>query len=321
MADPVQHARQIARAGHGPAAVALLEDAGRRGNSTAFAELAAWLLRGDIIPRDVSRARSTLRQAVEIGHVDAALLEVALTANGTGAPADWRGAFSLLAVAARNDPVAAQQLALVRAMKLDDAGYPSTAFDIEVLSAEPYIAVCRGALSAQESLHLAAIANPLLEPSVVVDPVTRRPVAHPVRSSFNATIGPAQETLPIAAFSRRLEVLTNTPLGNGEPLQILRYTVGQEYKLHSDAIPGEPNQRTVTAITYMNDGYDGGETYFPSQQIVVTPRAGDILIFHNTTADGVADPRSRHAGLPVTKGVKWIATKWLRNSRYNPWDS
>lgn len=49
------------RAGHRPAAAALLEDAGRLGNSAAFAELAAWLLRGDVIPRDVSRARSILR--------------------------------------------------------------------------------------------------------------------------------------------------------------------------------------------------------------------------------------------------------------------
>lgn len=122
--------------------------------------------------------------------------------------------------------------------------------------------MCRATLSAQESLHLAAIANPLLEPSVFVHPVTRRPVAHPVRSFFNATIGPAQETFLIAAFSRRLEVLIKIPLRNGEPLQILRYTVGQEYKLHLDTLPGETNQRTVTAITYMNDGYRGGRNLF-----------------------------------------------------------
>ena len=33
-------------------------------------------------------------------------------------------------------------------------------------------------------------------------------------------------------------------------------------------------------------------------------------------ADGSPDPESLHAGQPVLRGVKWLATLWLRERRY-----
>jgi prolyl 4-hydroxylase len=315
----IERALQSAHEGATDASVALLEGAGSRGDSAAAAELAAWFLRGDVIPRDLSRARVALRQAVTIGHVDAALLEVALTANGTGGVADWQAACSLLSGAAEHDPVAGEHLALLSAMRLDPNGYPRELPKPEVLSLSPYVALFHDALSRAECLHIASVANPLLEPGVVVDPATRRAIAHPIRSSFNATIGPAQETLPIVAVNRRLASITRTKLSAGEPLQVLRYAPDQQYKLHSDALPGEVNQRCFTAISYLNDGFAGGETDFPSLALRITPKAGDILIFRNTTSAGVADPRSRHSGLPVRSGVKWVATRWIRMEQYDPW--
>lgn len=299
--------------------IAMLEAAGARGDAAAFAELAAGYLRGDHLARDLPAARHALRRAVAIGHVDAALLEVALAANGTGAPADWRAARALLATAAQGDPVAAEHAALLAAMDLDHDGYPTALPRLDVLSTAPFVAVARQAVSRGECLHLAGIAHALLEPAVVVDPATGRSVPHPVRTSHNATIGPAQETLPVAAITRRLAAITDTALDRGEPLQILRYAAGQQYRLHSDALPGVANQRRATAIAYLNDGFTGGETSFPAIGLLVRPVAGDVLVFHNTLPDGTADPRARHAGLPVTRGVKWVATRWIRARRYDAW--
>ena len=36
------------------------------------------------------------------------------------------------------------------------------------------------------------------------------------------------------------------------------------------------------------------------------------IAFRNLTADGRPDPDSLHAGLPVARGEKWLATLWLR---------
>ena len=42
------------------------------------------------------------------------------------------------------------------------------------------------------------------------------------------------------------------------------------------------------------------------------PRPGAALAFRNVLADGTTDEDSLHAGLPVRRGEKWIATLWIR---------
>ena len=41
------------------------------------------------------------------------------------------------------------------------------------------------------------------------------------------------------------------------------------------------------------------------------------MIFDNLLADGSPDADSLHAGLPVQRGEKWLATLWLRPGRYH----
>ncbi|WP_428628989.1 hypothetical protein [Sphingopyxis sp.] len=35
--------------------------------------------------------------------------------------------------------------------------------------------------------------------------------------------------------------------------------------------------------------------------------------------NGDVDERSRHAGLSVTRGEKWICTRWIRARDFDPW--
>jgi prolyl 4-hydroxylase len=73
-----------------------------------------------------------------------------------------------------------------------------------------------------------------------------------------------------------------------------------------------------TVIVYLNEGFDGGETDFPELGIRTLGGKGDALIFRNASPAGEADLRTRHAGLPVTQGVKWIASRWIRQRPYAP---
>lgn len=316
---PADIANAAAQHGRIDDAVAILKTAGGHGDASAQAELAAWYLRGDLISRDLVEARAALRRAVEIGHVDAALLEAALTASGAGASPDWIGAIELLRKAAENDPLAAEHLSLLDKMDLDKRGYPRMPIKGEQLSEQPFIQRFSTIFSAQECLHIAKLANDWLEPAMVADPRTGRNIVNPIRTSDGAVIGPAQETLILAALNRRLAALTGTRVEQGEPLSVLRYMPGQEYRAHVDTLPGATNQRIATAIAYLNDGFDGGETLFFANQLKVKPKAGDVLVFRNLLANGTSDNTTRHAGLPVRRGTKWIATRWIRQEPYDPW--
>lgn len=316
----VTRAEQWAAAGQVERAVTLLSDGAAAGDAGAAMLLAVWHLRGTPVARDLPRARAWLRRAVAIGHVDAALMEVALTANGSGGVPDWPAALALLRTAAPGDPVAAAQLALVAAMKLDADGRPSTVPRGTPLATTPRLAHFPGFLTAAECAHLAGVAGAMLEPARIIDPATGRLVAHPVRTSDSAAIGPVHEDLVVRAINARIAAASGTAIEQGEALTVLRYAPGQEYRPHLDTIQGADNQRVATMLVYLNGGFAGGETHFPVPGVTVTPRGGDALLFFNTLPDGRPDAATRHAGLPVRRGAKWLATRWIRARAIDPWN-
>lgn len=319
MSDPLSAAGQLLAAGRTDDAIALVRGAADAGDASALMQLAAWTLAGTPLPRDLQSARALLRRAVRIGHVDGALMEIALVANGTGAAPDWQQALDLLRRAAQADPIAAQQLELVEAMAIGTDGMPRTLPQPERLNDRPAILRYRQLLTPRECEHLARVGSEILEPGLVTDPRTGRQIADPVRTSYAAVIGPTREDLVVQALNRRIAAASGTAAIQGEPLQILRYAPGQEYKLHSDALPGVANQRIRTALVYLNQGFAGGATRFPALDLTIEPAGGDVLIFDNVLADGTPDPLARHAGLPVTQGAKWLATRWIRAQPLDVW--
>ena len=50
--------------------------------------------------------------------------------------------------------------------------------------------------------------------------------------------------------------------------------------------------------------------------LLVKPEAGDGILFYSQTPDYTLDPNSLHGGCPVSKGEKWVATKWMHNAKY-----
>ncbi|WP_445192169.1 2OG-Fe(II) oxygenase [Sphingomonas sp. Tas61C01] len=272
-----------------------------------------------MVARDLKAARALIRRAVTIGHVDGALIEVAMTANGSGSPADWRGALALLRKAAVADPVAERQLALVEAMAIDPDGAPKTFPSLERLSDTPDVVRLPRLLSRDECTHLAGAVQDILEPSHVVDPATGKLREHPIRTSDGAVIGPTREDLVVRAINMRVAAVSGTQVDQGEALSVLRYRPAQQFRLHHDAIGSAKNQRIKTVLIYLNDGFVGGETYFPKPDLTIAPAAGDAIMFVNIDAAGRPDPRADHAGLPVTQGVKWLATRWIRARPFDMW--
>jgi prolyl 4-hydroxylase len=281
-------------------------------------QLAVWHLAGDPVPRDIGKARELLRRAVGIGHVDAALMEVALTANGGGGPPDWQRAMRLLRTAARNDPVAADQMKLLNAMAVDAEGYPLALPEPETLVAGRVMRFPQ-LFAPAECAHVAKAAVDIFEPSYVVDSVTGRRILHPIRTADEAVIGPTREDLVVQAINKRIAAVSGTDVNQGESLTLLRYRPGQQFRLHSDVLANTRNQRVATVLVYLNAGFEGGRTMFPAHQLEIEPRPGDAILFRNVDSKGAPDPTMGHSGEPVVRGTKWLATRWIRTHSFSPW--
>ena len=300
----------LARSGRLGEAVALVGDRSRS-DPEAMVILGNWRLWGMYGPRDLDEAHRLFAAAATAGSAEAGLQRATLVNNGTGCPADPAAARAILEEW-RDDPHSAEQLRLLDAM----AGRGEASE--EELSADPPVRMVRAFFSTAECDYVLRRAAPELRPSMIIDEVTGRPKPHPVRTSFSMNFGPPDEDLVIHALNRRFAEATGTDYAAGEPLHVLRYTPGQEFRPHLDAIPGESNQRMWTAIVYLNAGFGGGETDFPELGLRTAGGKGDALIFRNALPDGAADQRARHAGLPVTSGEKWVASRWIRQRAYVP---
>ena len=107
---------------------------------------------------------------------------------------------------------------------------------------------------------------------------------------------------------------------------MLQYEKGSEYRPHYDwfdaSRPGprkhleRGGQRVGTIVMYLSDVEAGGGTSFPNIGLTVQPKKGAAVFFANSDAYRHPDPQTLHAGEPVEKGVKYIATKWLRERAY-----
>ena len=131
----------------------------------------------------------------------------------------------------------------------------------------------------------------------------------------------------VAAVERRIDDLLGMKPEQGERVQGQRYLPGQEFKQHFDWFhptdetcwPTERNrggQRCYTAMAFLNDVEEGGTTDFTHAHLSVTPKPGALLIWNNADEDGNPNEDTMHAGTPVTKGVKYVITKWYRVRRW-----
>jgi len=304
-------AEALAQRGAVPEAYSLLEQAIAQGDGQAAATLAEWRLTGAYIRRDLAAARELYGKAAALGQDDAEARHLALLANGAGGGGrKWREALERLA--ARRKPPARRQHALLAAMALDAEGDPTSLPDAILLHPEPPIERVPAFLSTDECRYLIDRALPALQPAVVLHPQTGEPMRDPVRRARVAGFPFVLEDPAIHAINRRIAAATGTRYEQGEPLQVLSYDPGDEYKPHSDALPPGANQRIATFLVALNAGYEGGETAFPRLGLSWRGAVGEALHFRNVDAAGAPAAELWHAGTPVVRGRKFLLSKWLR---------
>jgi prolyl 4-hydroxylase len=227
----------------------------------------------------------------------------------------------LLQRIAPHSEVAKEHLELLSAMDIDAEGRPRQTPKAEIIGRDPEVRLFRQLLTPEECAHVARSVHDIIEPSYIVDPKTGNVRRDHIRTSSGAVVGPTRETLVIAAINRRLAAISDTEVSQGEPLSVLHYAPGEQYRPHLDSLPNASNQRVATVIVYLNHGYVGGETQFSRTGLSVSGRIGDAILFRNVKANGDIDHQALHAGLPVMAGRKWVATRWIRAAQHDPWSA
>jgi prolyl 4-hydroxylase len=207
-------------------------------------------------------------------------------------------------------------LEIVRAMALDDQGDPVAVPAAETLSDAPEVKRVPRLFAADECLYLRQLAEPLYRASTVNDG-RGGVVRDPIRTSDGATLHWLIEDPAVHALNRRLAAASGSLAECGEAIQILRYRIGEEYRPHLDAVRIVDNPRVLTALVWLNRDFEGGETRFTETGLTVRGEPGDALMFRNVR-DGRPDPVSRHAGLPIRAGTKYLASRWIRAQRWVP---
>ena len=198
---------------------------------------------------------------------------------------------------------------------------------VHMRSGDPVVATLGNVMDAEECQALIEMARPRLARSTLVDPTSGHDVVSDQRASRGMFFR-LEENAFIARIDRRLSLLMNLPLENGEGLQVLHYPEGAGSDPHFDYLQPtnaanrdsirRSGQRTSTLVTYLNDVPAGGQTLFPALGWAVSPLRGNAVYFEYADDHGRVDARSLHASAPVAQGEKWVVTKWMRQRRFVP---
>ncbi len=308
-------AMSFARAGRAIEAVQLLSQLAEAGHPGALFTLGDCYWRGAGVVQDLARGRELFKAASDAGHPMAVRAWTNLLSSGIAGERRWPEALARLEKEAIVDGLRSRMFDVIGAMNLDQNGDPAGLPPAERASDQPDVSLFRGAFTAEECDFLILLAEPTYQRSVVN--LDGKSIPDPVRTSDGSTIHWLIEDPATHAINRRLAALSGTSIEQGEPLQILRYQPGQQYRPHVDWLGGE-NRRIVTALIYLNDDYEGGETEFVKTSLKMRGHQGDALVFRSVGPDNQFDPLSEHAGLPVRNGTKYVASRWIREARHTP---
>ncbi|KAK0620907.1 2OG-Fe(II) oxygenase family oxidoreductase [Immersiella caudata] len=208
-------------------------------------------------------------------------------------------------------------------------------YTIELLSFDPLIIYINNFLKDDEVNYILEASEADFDQSWVYDPVTLKSyIDRNYRTSTSATI-PIHDAVADCVSQRMKSFLGNVQHIHTESIQVVKYEVGERFRLHMDwfdkprnksteeSRPDRPYNRLGSIFAYLRDDCTGGETYFPEVRgvssdadgskftrtdtgmgLLVKPKRGSAVFWNNLFPNGSGDPRVVHAGLPVSAGTK-----------------
>lgn len=212
------------------------------------------------------------------------------------------------------------------------------------LRTTPRLSLAENLISAVDAQAVIELATPTLHPSRVVAKRqtgeqrvrTRQQLRHdaaesvPGRTSHSCKVSPHAHPA-LRALVQRVSFLLGLTPAHAEPVQVLRYLPGEQYKPHYDYFDpagaayadamsaGGRGQRVATAFVYLTtlpDGAGGTTTFHRSHPPVsVPPKLGRGALWRNVLDCGAPDENSLHSGDRVNGGPgteKWAVNIFFR---------
>jgi prolyl 4-hydroxylase len=336
-------AEQHDAAGRHPEAINALALGTQAGNLACMRQLGKRLLAGDRAPLLAAEGARFLLDAANRGDAEAAARMAALAGLGLYCRQSWNDALRwLIVAAARNwEPARGQLLALAEvAGDADSAGSSTveywsgiaariafapwqTVAHTRELSADPQVRALDSFISPAVCDWLIARAGSRLTRARVYDAVNRQDLVSSTRTNSVANFSLAEVELLDVLLQAKMSLACRVPMSHMEAPAVLHYELGEEAADHYDFVdPNIPDyaqeiqrngQRLVTFLVYLNDDYEGGETRFIHLDFSHKGRRGQGLFFINAHRDMQPDLRMLHAGLPPTRGAKWIVSQFIRS--------
>jgi hypothetical protein len=127
----------------------------------------------------------------------------------------------------------------------------------------------------------------------------------------------------------KVSLVTGINKNRFERPQVRHYKQGDYFNLHHDYftfdISSETDpkvlenmrrggNRVSTLIIYLNDEFEGGETFFPWLNQAVKPKTGSLLRFDYHYDDALPNVKTDHCGMGVENGEKWIMTIFVHET-------
>lgn len=280
--------------------IAPLVESAKTGNPQALTQLAHAQAMGVFTPRNLNMALDNLARAAS-SHWPEAKRELELLARKTGVGVK-KLRESVNAEALRRPPE--------RRVVLDS----------------PRVRVFEKFATPDECDWLIERGRTLLGPAQVYHNTGAELQRHEGRSNSEASFEMEASDAVLSVIHDRIARASGVPIEHFEVGKLLHYKPGETFTRHSDFLqPGggmdaeieARGQRVATFLTYLSDDYDGGETEFTEVGFKFKARKGDALMFLNVDSSGVPDPMSMHAGVPTTRGEKWVLSLWLRGKPVN----
>ena len=278
-----------------PAALDLLRSASAKGNADAALQLSVCAAWGVGQSRDIAEALDHLTRAVECGS-SSALRELRVLARASGD--DWRNLRQAIDVPAL-----------------------TTAPAVRVISEQPRILVVERFATADECASLIELGRPALRRALVYRGSADARAAES-RTNTEASFTIFQANVLLNLIRERMASVLQVSTRFFEVTKLLHYEPGEQFALHADFLQTSTpelvrevelrGQRSMTFLTYLNEGYEGGETHFPRLGLRHKGARGDALVFSNLDANGAPDYSTVHAGLATVAGEKWLLSQWVR---------
>jgi hypothetical protein len=301
----------------------VLQQRAQKGDARAQAELGARLMFGRAAPYAPADGARLLHAAAERRDSYALQFMGVLAALGEGRSQSWKDAFAFLAQAAEvGDKRAKEQLRVVGGFEALEQNWLRAPAAVTHFEAQR-ISTMESFLSRDACAWIINKARPALSEAMVKNPQQGGANQDAMRTNTGMGFSIVDSDLVLQLTHARIAAALGLDVRQQEPTNILHYDPGQQYRPHFDFLdPGEAHfarelqqmgQRVATALIYLNDDYEGGETAFPRLNWAFKGKTGDALIFWNVTSDGQPDKQTLHAGMPPTSGTKWLFSKWVRD--------